>query len=78
MGFDTSSPASWGLFSGLLLALAAQAAHWFITSPSDASTVRSVFVALQLVGCTGLAWWAYRRGRGLEEARVQGGEVGTA
>lgn len=78
MGFDTSSPASWGLFSGLLLALAAQAAHWFITSPSDAGAVRTVFVALQLVGCTGLAWWAYRRGRALEEVRRQGGDVVTA
>lgn len=79
MGFDTKSPASWGLLSGLLLALAAQAAHWFITAPPDAGSVGTGLVGLQLVACAGLSWWAFRRGRGLEgETRESVGDGAVA
>ena len=79
MGFDTSSPTGWDLLSGVFLALAAQAAHWFITAPPGAGSVRTGLVALQLAVCAGLAWWVYRRGRELEgETRASDREGAAA
>ena len=52
-----------GLFVGLLSGLGSQAVHWFITPMAhpDASSLREVGVALQLlVGYGGAAWLFYR------------------
>lgn len=59
-------PAYFGLLAGLMAALSAWSAHWFITGGSEATAGRQALVALQLVACAALAWWAYRRARRLE------------
>lgn len=78
MGFDTSSPSNWGLLSGLFLALAAQAVHWFLTAPPDTGSVWTGIVGLQLVAFAGLSWWAYGRGRGLEGEGRESADEGAA
>jgi hypothetical protein len=48
-----------GMCAGFLLALIAQAAHWFLSAPSDASELRRIGVVLQAVVCgLGVLWLA--------------------
>ena len=47
----------YGLVAGVLLMVAADAAHWFITPHADASSARTLAVIAQaLVGLIGAAW----------------------
>jgi hypothetical protein len=53
-----------GLLAGMLLMLGGQAVNWFIGGGTpDASTIRTIAVALQAIVGFGGAWWLYVRQR---------------
>lgn len=56
------SAVAWGVLAGVLIMVAAHAGHWFITPHPEASTIRTVMVAVQLVVAALAAVWAWRRG----------------
>ena len=70
----TDSPTGWGALAGMMAAISAQAAHWFIAQPTG-SDLRTLLVTAQLLVAAAIAGWAWRRGKALERKPVFGREA---
>ena len=65
-----SNPFRSGMLAGILLAIAAQAGNWMITSHPDASQARKIAVVLQAVVALSLSVWLMLRARASKVAAV--------